>query len=119
MHKPPVAADPRSRSETSQSEIVAAVDLGSNSFHLLIARVHGEDVAMLDREREQVQLARGLGKRKQLGKQARQRAISATVASTSQKGVAITGMKRRGRPSIRFQRNSASWWIDEESRPRV
>ena len=55
---------------------IAAVDLGSNSFHLVIARVHGDELAILDREREQVQLARGLGKRGRLGKKARARALS-------------------------------------------
>lgn len=40
---------------------VAAVDLGSNSFHLLIARVLGDQLAVLDRLREPVRLAAGLG----------------------------------------------------------
>jgi len=55
---------------------LAAVDLGSNSFHLVIARVHGDEVALLDREREQVQLARGLGKHGRLDKRARERALT-------------------------------------------
>jgi|GEM_PF-3309368 hypothetical protein len=37
MHKPPAAADPRSLSEASQAEIMAAVDLGSNSFHMIVS----------------------------------------------------------------------------------
>ena len=39
---------------------VAAVDLGSNSFHLLIARVLGDQLTVLDRLREPVRLAAGL-----------------------------------------------------------
>ena len=39
---------------------VAAVDLGSNSFHLIIARVLGDQVTVLDRLREPVRIADGL-----------------------------------------------------------
>jgi exopolyphosphatase/guanosine-5'-triphosphate,3'-diphosphate pyrophosphatase len=39
---------------------LAAVDLGSNSFHLLIARVLGDQVTVLDRLREPVRLAADL-----------------------------------------------------------
>lgn len=38
----------------------AAVDLGSNSFHMIIARVHGREISLIDRLREQVRLAEGL-----------------------------------------------------------
>lgn len=55
---------------------LAAVDLGSNSFHLVIAREHGEEVAMLDREREQVQLASGLGPKGALSEEAQERALA-------------------------------------------
>ncbi len=58
------------------AEQVAAVDLGSNSFHLAVARVHGDELSMLDRVRDQVQLARGLGKRNQITKRVRARALS-------------------------------------------
>jgi len=43
-----------------ESSPVAAVDLGSNSFHLLIARVLGDQVTVLDRLRETVRLAADL-----------------------------------------------------------
>jgi exopolyphosphatase/guanosine-5'-triphosphate,3'-diphosphate pyrophosphatase len=45
----------------AQSDSVAAVDLGSNSFHMMIARiVRGGELHVVDRLREQVQLAAGL-----------------------------------------------------------
>ena len=56
---------------------LAAVDLGSNSFHMVIARVQGEEISMLDRVRDPVQLARGLGKRGRLSKKVRERALQA------------------------------------------
>lgn len=40
---------------------MAAVDLGSNSFHMVVARAHHGQVAIVDRLREMVRLASGLG----------------------------------------------------------
>ncbi|MES2625426.1 MAG: Ppx/GppA phosphatase family protein [Pseudomonadota bacterium] len=42
------------------SPYFAAVDLGSNSFHLLVARVQNERIEIIDREKEMIQLARGI-----------------------------------------------------------
>ncbi len=44
------------------SPTYAALDLGSNSFHLLIARVHRGKLEILDRHKEMVRLASGLQK---------------------------------------------------------
>jgi exopolyphosphatase/guanosine-5'-triphosphate,3'-diphosphate pyrophosphatase len=56
-------------------ETVAAVDLGSNSFHLLVARVANGVPTVVDRLREQVQLAAGLDEEERLTRRARQRAL--------------------------------------------
>ena len=53
----------------------AAVDLGSNSFHMVVARLVGGEIATLDRDREMVSLAAGLGPRGGLAPDARQRAL--------------------------------------------
>ena len=55
--------------------IVAAVDLGSNSFHLVVARVEDAQVRVVDRIREPVALAAGLDERGRLNKEVRERAI--------------------------------------------
>ena len=39
----------------------AAIDLGSNSFHMVIAREEAHALTVIDREREMVRLAAGLG----------------------------------------------------------
>ncbi|HEX5137218.1 MAG TPA: exopolyphosphatase [Planctomycetota bacterium] len=59
----------------SAPEGVAAVDLGSNSFHLLVARVANGVPTIVDRLREQVQLAAGLDADGRLTRRARQRAL--------------------------------------------
>ena len=42
------------------SEVMAAVDLGSNSFHMVVARAHHGHPSIVDRLREMVRLASGL-----------------------------------------------------------
>ena len=54
---------------------VAAVDLGSNSFHMIIARNNGGELLVVDKLREMVQLAAGLDKRRVLTRKAKDRAL--------------------------------------------
>ena len=61
----------------SNSESVAAVDLGSNSFHMVVARVVDDThFHTLDRLRERVALAAGLDEQRRLGEKAQARAIA-------------------------------------------
>ena len=57
------------------SDFVAAIDLGSNSFHMIVARIANGRVQVLDRLREMVQLAAGLDSRNRLSPQSQQRAL--------------------------------------------
>jgi exopolyphosphatase/guanosine-5'-triphosphate,3'-diphosphate pyrophosphatase len=56
-------------------ESVAAVDLGSNSFHLIVARINAGEIVIVDRLREMVQLAAGLDADRRLDDEASERAI--------------------------------------------
>jgi exopolyphosphatase/guanosine-5'-triphosphate,3'-diphosphate pyrophosphatase len=46
--------------DLAESEVLAAVDLGSNSFHMIVARFSHEQLTVIDRLREMVRLAAGL-----------------------------------------------------------
>jgi len=59
----------------TDGEVLAAVDLGSNSFHLVLARVVDGQLVIVDRLKEMVQLAAGLDDSKQLTMAAQQRAL--------------------------------------------
>jgi exopolyphosphatase/guanosine-5'-triphosphate,3'-diphosphate pyrophosphatase len=59
------------------TDTVAAVDLGSNSFHMVVARVVDDEVYIVDRLRERVALAAGLDADKRIDKDARERALAA------------------------------------------
>ena len=69
-----------------QAGPVAAVDLGSNSFHMVIARVVDGHLHVVDRMRERVQLASGSGRgrhRCARGRGARARLPASASASAS------------------------------------
>ncbi len=57
-------------------ELVAAIDLGSNSFHMVIARLRAGELVILDGMREMVRLAAGLSEARNLTDDAQQRALS-------------------------------------------
>ena len=59
----------------SPERLVAAVDLGSNSFHMTIARLTPSGLQVLVRDRERVRLASGLNRKGVLGNKAIQRGI--------------------------------------------
>lgn len=54
----------------------AAVDLGSNSFHLLIARLEHGELRVLDRVKQMVRLAEGVDKRGNLNAEVSDRALN-------------------------------------------
>ena len=46
--------------EVSAAALLAALDLGSNSFHMKVARVIDDEIQVVDRPREMLRLAAGL-----------------------------------------------------------
>ncbi len=69
-------ADQPTDTDAPPWDVTAAVDLGSNSFHMIIARVQEGNVRVVDRLREQVQLAAGLGGTRVLSEASQARAIA-------------------------------------------
>lgn len=63
--------------ETQQSsQHLAAIDLGSNSFHLIVARIEDGHIHILDNLKEMVRLGGGLDKKGRLTEEARVRALA-------------------------------------------
>ncbi len=58
-------------------DVLAAVDLGSNSFHMVVARYSHGQITIVDRLREMVRLAAGLDEHGRLSKDATDRALVA------------------------------------------
>ncbi|MGI9273670.1 MAG: exopolyphosphatase [Endozoicomonas sp.] len=63
------------RNESASQPLVAAIDLGSNSFHMIVARVEQGEIRPVERLGEKVQLAAGLDKDSNLTEQAMQRGL--------------------------------------------
>jgi exopolyphosphatase / guanosine-5'-triphosphate,3'-diphosphate pyrophosphatase len=64
-----------SNSDTSGNDIIAAIDLGSNSFHMIVAREVDGELQIQDRLRETVRLAAGMDESGCLDIEAKQRAL--------------------------------------------
>lgn len=57
-------------------EHLAALDLGSNSFHLIVATQSGDRVQVVDKIKEMVRLAAGLGDDRRISDEASERALA-------------------------------------------
>lgn len=70
--------DRRASDRVGEGEIRAAIDLGTNSFHLVVARVEPDgQFDVLDREKEVVRLGSGAGVMRMLTPEAMERGIDA------------------------------------------
>ncbi|HZW25099.1 MAG TPA: exopolyphosphatase [Gallionella sp.] len=90
--------------------ILAAIDLGSNSFRLQIARAEGDQLYMLDGLREPVRLAAGLTPEKYLDAEAQQRAL-ATLGRFAERlrGLPREAVRVVGTNSLRVAKNAADF----------
>jgi exopolyphosphatase/guanosine-5'-triphosphate,3'-diphosphate pyrophosphatase len=99
----------------SEAEVLAAVDLGSNSFHMVVARVDHGELVILDRLREMVRLGAGLDDAGNLSPAAAARA-SDCLARISERLQAMHARDVRvvGTNTLRKARNKADF-LDEFS----
>ena len=93
-----------------QQPILAAVDLGSNSFRLQVARVEGEQLYMLDGLREPVRLAAGLTADKYLDAPAQQRALTALARFAERlRDLPREAVRAVGTNSLRVAKNAVDF----------
>src|SRR5689334_2665328 len=86
---------------------LGAVDLGSNSFHLSIARVVDDQVYPLDSLKETVRLGSGLMPDKQLDPQAQERAFAALKRFSERlAGMPKEAVRVVGTNALRVARNA-------------
>jgi exopolyphosphatase/guanosine-5'-triphosphate,3'-diphosphate pyrophosphatase len=60
----------------AEPKVIAAIDLGSNSFHMVVANNQDGRLKIIDRIREMVRLSAGLDKSQKLDEEAKQRALA-------------------------------------------
>ena len=66
-------AEPHHRGETRE---IAAIDLGSNSFHMIVARIINGSIQVLSRLKQKVRLADGLDEHNVLSQEAIERGVN-------------------------------------------
>ena len=62
-------------SSNNNQMTLAAIDLGSNSFHMVVANIVDGNIVVVDRIRDSVRLAAGLDKNRNITTEARDRAL--------------------------------------------
>jgi len=93
-----------------QQPILAAVDLGSNSFRLQVARVEGDQLYMLDGLREPVRMAAGLTSDKHLDTDTQQRAFDALARIAERlRDLPHQAVRAVGTNTFRVAKNSADF----------
>ena len=91
-------------------DILAAIDLGSNSFHLAVARVVGRGIHIIDRVHDRVQLAAGLSEDKHLDDACQIRALTAVERFGQRlRDVPSATVRAVGTDALRIAKNSSAF----------
>lgn len=104
------------RPAADASQEIAAVDLGSNSFHMMVARSDGAEVQVIDRLREPVRLASGLDADKRLQPDAAMRALACLQRFGQRlRGIPAERVRAVGTNTMRKLRNSRDFHAAAEA----
>ncbi|GLQ33075.1 exopolyphosphatase [Litoribrevibacter albus] len=95
---------------TIDTDALAAIDLGSNSFHLVVAREEQGEIRVVEKLGEKVQLAAGIGKDKCLSEEAIDRGLSCLSRFTERlKNVPQDRIRIVGTNALRVAKNSGAF----------
>ncbi|MDC9725849.1 MAG: exopolyphosphatase [Gammaproteobacteria bacterium] len=90
--------------------ILAAIDLGSNSFHMIIARLRDGHFQVVDKLREMVQLRAGLDEDGRLNPESQERAVACLQRFGERiKDLSPTSVRVVGTNTLRVAKNSQSF----------
>jgi len=97
-------------------ETLAAVDLGSNSFHLQIGRVVGEQIYLLDSLRDSVRLGGGLTRDRRLDRATQMRALEALGRFGERlRGFPRGAVRAVGTNALRVAKNADEFLVEARS----
>ncbi len=97
-------------------ELIAAVDLGSNSFRLQVGRVVDDQIYPLDSLKESVRLASGLTKARTLDEASRARALQALSRFGERlRGFAPEAVRAVATDTLRVAKNAPEFLADAEA----
>lgn len=90
--------------------LIGALDLGSNSFHLILGRLVDEQIVIIDRLREPVRLGAGLDRDRTLDEEAQARALACLERMGERlEGVAPDRLRIVGTNTLRRARNARAF----------
>lgn len=96
-------------------QTLAAVDLGSNSFKLQVARVQGEQLYLLDALKEPVRLAAGLDRKKRLDQESQNRALECLKRFGERlRGLPAEAVRCVGTSALRVAKNAPEFLTQAE-----
>ncbi|MDJ0761096.1 MAG: exopolyphosphatase [Woeseiaceae bacterium] len=96
--------------------VIAAVDLGSNSFHMIVGELRHGQLAIIDRIRETVRLAEGLSSKGDLSDAARDRALHCLARFGQRlRDVHADNVRAAGTSTIRRAREDSSFMAEAEA----
>ncbi len=103
-------------SEPERAETYAAIDLGSNSFHMLVARREHGELRVLDRIKEMVRLGGGLDSSDHLDSETRQRALDCLARFGQRlRGIPADNMRAVGTHTFRRMKNANAFLLAAET----
>ncbi len=92
---------------STSTDTLAAIDLGSNSFHMIIARVVDGQLQIVDRLKDMVRLGGGLDAENNLSDESQQRALTAlSMFGERLKDIPSSSVRALGTNTLRKARNS-------------
>jgi exopolyphosphatase/guanosine-5'-triphosphate,3'-diphosphate pyrophosphatase len=99
------------------NDTFAAVDLGSNSFHMVVARLVQDQLHIVDRLRERVALASGLDDKKRLTDDAQARALACIERFGGRvRGMPAENVRAIGTSTLRIARNARSFVMQAQEK---
>ncbi len=100
---------------SDSAEMIAAVDLGSNSFHVKVARVIDGQLAVIDRMRDAVRLAAGLTERRKLRQKACRKALTTLERFGERlRDIPSSNVRAVGTNTLRRAHNGDAFLVDAE-----
>jgi exopolyphosphatase/guanosine-5'-triphosphate,3'-diphosphate pyrophosphatase len=104
---PPASLTPTPLNNSSDARSLAAIDLGSNSFHMIVGRLKNGQLQLIDRLREPVRLAAGLTNSHQLNPEVAQRALDCLKRFSQRvSGLPPDSVRAVGTNTLRLARSS-------------
>ena len=100
----------------AQADLYAGIDLGSNSFHMIVARLEHEQFRVIDRLKVMVRLGGGLDTRGRLNDETRKRAVAVLARFGERiRSIPKTQVRAVGTQTFRRLRNPAAFLVVAET----